>query len=212
MAYQPNYKYIPPLNKDFLTPIYDTLNGLVGLGKRFLRKVLTAAEIRDGDTVVDVGCGTGVLLALGKQQYPRTRFIGIDPDTRALGIARNRFAKNKFEVELIQAFAESVPLPDNSADRAVSSLVFHHLPDEIKRKAIQETYRILKPGGKVLIADFGPTKTSWMPKLLHLFENAEYLKGNLEGLIPVYLQQAGFTEVKIVAKYFPGAAVTVGIK
>lgn len=212
MVYQPNYKYIPPLNRDFLTPIYDTVNGFIGLGKRFLRKVLAVIEIQNGHTVLDIGCGTGVLLALGKQRYPHTRFIGIDPDTQALSIAKNRFAKNNLEVELVQAFAESIPLPDSSIDRVVSSLVFHHLPDEIKCKAIQEIYRILKPGGKVVIADFGPTKVNWMPKLLHLFENIEYLKGSLQGLIPAYLRDTGFTSVKVIAKYFPGTNVVQAIK
>jgi ubiquinone/menaquinone biosynthesis C-methylase UbiE len=210
MTYQPDYKYIPPINKHFLTPIYDRLCSLGNFGLSFRRKVIKLAKIKDGDIVVDVGCGTGVFLQETGKQHS-VRLIGIDPDKQALAIAQAQLKKAGIEAELHESYAERLPLADNLADIVASSLAFHHMPDAIKRKAAQEIYRILKPGGRVIIADFGPNR-SWIVKLLHLFEKIEYLEGNIKGLIPVFLRESGFRNVTAVAKHFPGVTIIVGEK
>lgn len=204
MTYQPNYQYIPPLNKDWLTPVYDFFSALVGLGSGFKRRVLQAAQIRNGDQVADIGCGTGLFLALARQQYPNAKLAGLDPDARALAIARRRLSGQGPEVELIQAFAESLPWPASSLDVVVSSMVFHHLPDFSKQKAALEIFRVLKPGGRVLIADFGPAPSPWLIRLLYLFEQVEYLEGNFRGLIPLYLKAAGLEDIYTAGRHFPG--------
>lgn len=212
MPYQPNYKYIPPLNKDWLTPIYDFSCSIVGLGKSFKRKVLHSINIKDSDTLIDVGCGTGVLIEIVKKEHPNLKIIGFDPDVNALRIAKRRLSKAGLQAEIIETFAENLPLPDSSIDIAFSTLVFHHLPKEIKQKAIAEIYRVLKPQGKIVIADFGPAASGFLARLLHLFENIEYLEDNLKGLIPIYLEQAGFAEIKTISKHFPGTAIVSAIK
>ena len=95
-------------------------------------------------------------------------------------------------MELIEGYAENLPLSDNSVDVVYSSLVFHHLPNDIKKKAIDEMYRVLKPGGQVVIADLGESRNKFLARLFCLFTKFQYLKGNLAGLIPQYLNEAGF--------------------
>lgn len=197
MAYQPNYKYIPPFEFDFLTPIYDYTCSIIGLGKGFRQQVLKSVEIKSGQTILDVGCGTGVFLEVLKQKYPNVKAVGVDPDKKALKIACKRLADEG--IELKESFAESLPLGDQSVDIVFSSLAFHHMPSVIKQKAIQEIHRVLRPGGKVVIADFGPMRNRILARVLFFWEKFEYLEGNLKGLIPQFLNQTGFRNVHSVA-------------
>lgn len=208
MFYKPDYSYIPPITWSVLTPLYDFFCFLGGLGPGFKARVLNAVEIQDGMKVADIGCGTGVFLKVAKQKFPNVRFVGVDPDKQALGIAERRLAKAGVSVELKNALAESLPLPPESADVCFSTLAFHHMPNEVKRKAIQEIYRVLKQGGKAVIADFGETRSVFFRKLL-FFEKIEYLEGNFRGLIPQYLKEAGFKNVRVASRHFPGIEVVV---
>jgi len=211
MPYQPHYRYIPPLEHDWLTPFYDLGCFLVGLGKSFKAQVLQSVEIKDGDTIADIGCATGVFLGLAQRTFPHSHVIGVDPDRRALAIARARFVRANFDVELHQAFAESLPIPDTSIDICFSTLAFHHMPDEVKRKALEEMKRVLKPNGRIVIADFGPTRNCWLRRVL-FFEKIEYVKGNLEGIIPRFINEIGFKKLSVAGKKFPGIVIFIALK
>ncbi len=211
MSYKPEYKYLPPFGRHTLTPMYDFFCSVTGINKRFREKVLRAVPLQDSYTVADVGCGTGVFLKVAGDHYPHVRFLGFDPDSRALEIAKGRLIKSGLKVELEQAFAESLPMPDVSVDVCFSSLAFHHMPDTIKKKAIAEIHRVLKPGGRVVIADFGETKSVFIRKIL-FFEKLEYIEGNFRGLINLYLKEAGFRDIKTVFERFPAIKILVGRK
>ena len=204
--YKPSYNYLPPIGPHLLTPLYDTICFLMGLGKSFKRQALSSVPINDGETIADIGCATGVFLELAKNKYRNSRIIGIDPDAKALAIAKKRLAYRGLDAELYEAFAESLPLPNNSVDICFSTLAFHHMPDDVKRKALEEMMRILKPFGRIVIADFGPTKGYWLRRLL-FFEKMEYLKGNLDGVIPQFINELGFKELGVAGKKFPGIVI-----
>ncbi len=211
MSYKPNYKYIPPITWPVLTPLYDFACTISGLGSGFKARVLNSVQLRDGMTVADIGCGTGVFLKVAKQKYPNVRFIGLDPDKQALAIAERRLAESRLSVELKEAFSESLPLPDQSVDVCFSTLAFHHMPNNIKRDAMKEIYRVLKDGGKVIIGDFGATESLLLRKIL-FFEKLEYIDGNFKGLIPQYLKEANFKNIKVVNHHFPGIDIVVAKK
>lgn len=206
MTYEPTYHYLPPASHRRLTPLYDIGCTLLGLGKKFKKKVLDAQPLVGGMTVIDVGCGTGVFLEIAKQKYPGVRFIGIDPDKDALAIAKKRFERAHLDIELIHSFAESLPLENASVDICFSTLAFHHMPDEIKERAIKEIYRVLKPGGAIIIADFGPSDSTAFRKAL-FFEKLEYIEGNLKGLIPKFLTDTGFSPPEVIGRHWPGIAI-----
>ncbi len=205
--YKPDYHVIPPMNKSWLTPWYDFLCTISGFGKRFKMKVLKLMTVKDGETIVDVGCGTGMFLELAAKKYPHVKLMGIDPDKEALVIAKSRLKKLNRPAEFHEAFAEAIPLQDVSVNICVSSLAFHHMPDLIKQKAAKEIFRILKPGGCFIIADFGKSESFLLKTLLRPFENLEYLKGNFQGLIPQFLEEAGFKNVRIIGKHFPAISI-----
>lgn len=193
-----SYKIVPALGLDFLTPFYDVACSLIGYGKPLKQKVLQASGFRYGESLLDVGCGTATLVMLAKSQHPTSRVVGIDPDEKILRIARRKIKYGySLDIELIKSGAEQLPFESGSFDIVVSSLVFHHLPIDIKKQALREVYRVLKPTGRFLLADFGPAKTM-LPKvlfalarILHL-EEWNSLQDNIHGRIPVFLKEAGF--------------------
>ncbi len=181
----------------------------MGLGKKFKKRVLGSVPVQDGQSIADVGCGTGVFLEIAKEKYPHSRVVGLDPDKEALVIARSRLEKKKLAAELTEGRVETLPFPDDSFDFVFSTLAFHHIPDEHKPKAIQEIHRVLRNGGKLLIADFGESR-SWSLRLLLGFER--HVKGNFEGLIMAGLQANNFRDVKILWKKWPGIQVVFAKK
>ena len=206
MEYKPSYKYIPPISWHILTPLHDFSCNIIGLGRKFKQEVLDSISLNNNNVIADIGCGTGVFLEIAKEKYPEASFIGVDPDEKSLTIARERFKKAKLIIELKEGFAECLPLADSSVNICFSTLAFHHMPDDIKRKAIQEMHRILISGGTVVIADFGKS-TGILFKLFHIFQKIEYIKGNFDGLIIKYLDEVGFKNTRVVGNHFPGIQV-----
>lgn len=210
MTYKPNYKFIPPLNFDWLTPAYDFLCSITGLGKSFKKKILDIGKIEGSQIVVDVGCGTGIFLQIAGEKFPNTEIIGIDPDRRSLQIAKKR-TKKFSNIQYIEAFGEKIPLESETVDICFSTLALHHMPDDMKKKTLEEIFRILKKGGKVIITDFGKLKKK-IYKYILFFEHIEYLKGNLDGLIPQYMEKAGFKNIKLAGKKFPNIHILTAQK
>lgn len=200
------YKIAPALGLNILTPFYDFACSVIGYGRPLKQKVLKASGFKYGESLLDVGCGTATLVMLAKSQHPTSRVVGIDPDEKILRIARGKI-KNGYEldIELIKARAEQLPFKDHSFDVVVSSLVFHHLPTEIKKQAFREIHRALKHDGRFMLADFGPATT--LPKILftlaRVFHLEEWssLQDNIHGRIPILLGEAGFYAQEVQPPY-----------
>jgi SAM-dependent methyltransferase len=78
--------------------------------------------------------------------------------------------------------------------------VFHHLEREDKRRSLAEIWRVLAPGGRFVLLDFGPPANAWERALRRLFVRADSLGDNLHGRLPGFLEQAGFQEVRETAR------------
>lgn len=98
-------------------------------------------------TIVDIGCGTCRLLRTVSANWPEAALFGVDPAEQML-LAAHRHNPN---VTFILAPAESLPLPDQTAEMVLSSISFHHWADP--QRGIQEVARILRPGGWFCLAD-----------------------------------------------------------
>lgn len=198
------YKVVPAFTFNFLTPFYDFITELLGFGPSFKEKVIMLVHFQNGESLLDIGCGTGSLLIPAKKHNPGSRIVGVDPDQHILDIAQKKIKKAGVEVELIKAYGEHLPFNSASFDVVVSTLVFHHLPSEIKIQTIKEAYRILKKNGRFLLADFGkPDNAVWKAILAleSIFEEARYMRDNLEGKLPVFLEKAGFKVTNMPPKY-----------
>lgn len=197
-------RYTPPAGLHSLTPLYDFLTSVTGFGKNYKRRVLHSVDLTGRETLLDVGCGTGVLLEAAKRAYPPLTAIGIDPDRRALQIARGRLDRAGLEAALHPAFGQSLPLPDASVDLCFSTLAFHHMNNEDKPKAFTEIYRVLKEEGRFILSDFYASKlqSRLRPKSTLLSE--EMLAG--------YLDRAGFQNVQLLWRKFPFVRTIVAEK
>ena len=141
---------------------YDGLINLMTLGRmrRLRQMTVDYAQIQPGESVLDVGCGTGAVtipakMKVGSQGYA----VGIDPDPDMIGIARQKAMKAGLEIDFRVGVIESLPFSDETFDVVTSSLMMHHLSDKLRVKGLAELWRTLKPGGRILIADM--RRPSW---------------------------------------------------
>ena len=188
-----NKTHIPPLRFRFLTFAYDFVCSFIGLGKEFKQKIIEKTDISSNKKVIDIGCGTGVLTLEIKRKFRNAQVTGIDPDKDALSIAIKKAKKERLEIDFFLTGAEKLPFKNNSFDFAISSLAFHHMPLEIKKAAVKETFRILKSKGKFYIFDFKPRKMTFLN--FWTFWEMEYARDNYEGKIRVLLTDAGFQDI-----------------
>jgi ubiquinone/menaquinone biosynthesis C-methylase UbiE len=111
-----------------------------------------AGRDQRGVTLLDVACGTGRLLRQVRLAYPAMILKGVDLSQSYLEEARKHVAGLR-AAELIRAAAESMPLPDASADIVTCIFLYHELPPEVRRQVTGEIARVLKPGGMLVFLD-----------------------------------------------------------
>jgi ubiquinone/menaquinone biosynthesis C-methylase UbiE len=130
-----------------------------GEEQRLREMTANLAGIAAGETVLDVGCGTGTMALVAKRRVGDSgRVVGIDPSRRLLAGARRKAARAALTVDFREASIEMLEFPDKSFDVAMGSFMIHHLPDQVAYKGLAELHRVLKPGGRLLLIDFVRTE------------------------------------------------------
>lgn len=135
---------------------YDLLVGVVTFGREriYRRRIADMAQLHAGESVLDVGCGTGSLALVVKDSVgPTGRVCGIDPGGRQIARACHKAARRGLSIEFQLGVIEQLPYPEATFDVVLSTLMMHHLPDDLKRRGLAESARVLKPGGRLLIID-----------------------------------------------------------
>jgi ubiquinone/menaquinone biosynthesis C-methylase UbiE len=200
----PSRSYTPALACRRLTPLYDGALELVGFGAAFKRHVAVLLEVQPHEAVLDLGCGTGTLLAALVDSRPEGTYTGVDPDPAVLAIARRRLASRTARLQLAQAYAQELPFADRAFDAVVSTLVFHHLPDEVKRQTLVEVRRTLRPEGRFLLVDLGRPRSAVGRALFRvgsLFDGGANTRANRAGELPAMLTAAGFAVTEAATPY-----------
>lgn len=193
---QQKSKYIPALSWKVLTPFYDTFFRLTMREELFKRRLIEQAQIRSGQRVLDLGCGTGTLTIMVKQAHPDSEVIGLDGDPQILDIARYKAIQTGSPITFDEGMADQLPYPDASFDRVLSSMVFHHLSTQDKERALTEIYRVLKPDGQFHLADFGVPHSFYAKIIGWLIRRFERLDDNVNGRIPEMFVRAKFSVAK----------------
>src|SRR4030067_3626382 len=147
--------FIPALNREWLTPVYDPPIRWTMRESTFKPRLVQEARIAPGYRVLDLGCGTATLTILIKQMHPESEVTGLDIDARILDVAREKISRAGLDITLNQERSYALSSPDDSFDRILSSLVFHHLRTDDKVRAAREAFRVLRPGGELPGGDVG---------------------------------------------------------
>lgn len=192
---------------------YDLTVQLLTLGQsRKLRAwTVDAAKIRAGETVLDVGCGTGELTLLAKRATGETgRVYGIDASPEMIEFARDKAAREKLDVEFRLEPIEHLTFADDSMDVVLSSLMMHHLPGDLKRAGLQEVQRVLKPGGRVVIVDLKRADSRVEHILSHLMAHGGMTRGLQD--LPALMQELGFVNIEFTNARVPMLGMVRGEK
>jgi ubiquinone/menaquinone biosynthesis C-methylase UbiE len=197
-------KYIPALRYDILTPFYDMVVGLTTREKLFKQALVEQAKIRVNQRVLDLACGTGTLAVLLKRDAPQAEIMGIDGDPKILALAKEKARAGNFDVQLDEGMSFALPYADESFDRVISSLFFHHLTRENKLKTLREVWRVLKRGGEMHIADWGLPDNllmSFLSRLIQILDGFETTSDSFGGLLPELIGDAGFETIEETGYY-----------
>ena len=185
------------MGHDRLLPLYDPVTRLLGIRRGHLR-LLDAARIRPGDRVLEIGCGTGNLALLVKREIPNAEVTGLDPDPRALERAARKARRRGVALRLDRGFAGALPYADASFDVVLSAFMFHHLPETEQEGMLAEARRVLAPGGRLELLDFGGAAEPTGRVARRMLRNA-HMRGNLGDRVPALMRAAGFPEAAQVA-------------
>jgi len=191
-------KYIPALKYDWLTKLYDPVVSTLMPEKQFKQALIDQASLMPDSRVLDFGCGSLTLTLMAAEKCPDANFHAIDVDTQILSIAEKKLARSTAKVTLLHYDGHTLPFGNGYFDKVVSSLVFHHLSREQKRQALSEIFRVLKPNGELHIADWGRAENPFMRGVFYIVQLLDGFKtttDNVKGLLPVYINQAGFKDV-----------------
>lgn len=140
--------------------LYDLLVFIATRGREsaFRQKVLDLARLKPGESVLDVGCGTGTLAIAARRRVGHDgNVFGIDASPEMIATAGKKARKAGLEINFRNQSIEALPFPDGRFDAVLSTVMLHHLPRKVREAGIREIRRVLKPGGRVLIVDFAGT-------------------------------------------------------
>ncbi|WP_445528787.1 class I SAM-dependent methyltransferase [Streptomyces cyslabdanicus] len=138
---------------------YNLLVTVIFGGRRgALNTTLVAASgVRPGDRVLDIGCGPGVFAGrLAEAVGPGGGVVGVDPSAPMVAYA-TRHAGRAANCRFVRGAAQSLDLPDGEFDVVTSTFAMHHIAEAHREAALAQMYRVLRPGGRLLVADAFPT-------------------------------------------------------
>jgi ubiquinone/menaquinone biosynthesis C-methylase UbiE len=177
--------------------LYDTCADVCFFGRRraSFQALIAAAGVRPGQRVLDVGCGTGYFARLLAEAVgPAGLVVGIDPSPAMITYAR-RTAGPASTCRFRVGTAEALAFPAEHFDVVVSSLVVHHLPEDLRVPALHEMRRVLRPGGTLLVAEAQLPRHGLGWRLLARLHGYDRMARRVPQLEPL-AAQAGFGEIR----------------
>jgi ubiquinone/menaquinone biosynthesis C-methylase UbiE len=191
--------YLPAVRFDLLTPLFDVFVRATTRERTFKERLLEQARLDEAVDVLDLGAGSGTLAIWAKESAPALHIRGLDGDPAIVRQAVRKAARAGVEISFDEGLSYELPYEDESFDRVLSSLFFHHLVLRDKERTIAEVVRVLRPGGELHVADWGEPR-SLPAKLgataIRRFDGDEPTRDNLAGRLPELFEAGGLADAR----------------
>ncbi|MEN5051144.1 class I SAM-dependent methyltransferase [Brevundimonas naejangsanensis] len=193
--------FTPALGLPALTNSYDRVLAFMTREHQWRSQLVSSIAPRAGEVIVDIGSGTGSLAIMLKTVTPDSRVIAMDPDPQARRLAEHKARKSEADINFITAMGADAAdaVPHRSIDKVVVCLVLHQCRMAEKRAILSAAHAMLKPGGRLFIADYGLQPDPAMKvlfNLVRLLDGYSDTRANKNGQIPILMGQAGFGSVQ----------------
>jgi len=135
---------------------YDLIMVLLTLGreKKLRQDEIKLAQLKPGDKVLEIGCGTGTLSLAAKVQVGSSgEVVGIDIAPEMVAVASHKTTRKGVDVTFQVGSIAGIPFPDNRFDVVMCSFMIFHMPEDVRKKGFPEIHRVLKSGGHLFILD-----------------------------------------------------------
>lgn len=180
-----------------MVPSYDSYMRKVTFGREHILREMTVglAQVKPGDSVLEVGCGTGTLtLAAKRKAGPSGKAFGIDLIPGMIEASRRKAAQANEEITFQLGSINDIPFSENQFDVVMCSFMIFHMSEDTRRKGIAEIHRVLKPQGRLLVLDLAlPAQPVQRVIAKTLFGGM--LGHDLRELLPL-MEVSGFSEVE----------------
>ncbi|MBN8809137.1 MAG: class I SAM-dependent methyltransferase [Sphingomonas sp.] len=183
------------------TRLYDAALRVFTRERRWRGAVMDAVAAANPRTVLDVGCGTGTLAIGMASRIPGALVTGLDPDTEALAIAARKTAGVRQSIAWRIGFASDAALDGRASafDVVTCTLVLHQVPLAGKAVGLSAMQAALRPGGRLVLADYSEQRLPLMRALFRLtvqrIDGREDTQPNADGVLPRLIAGAGFADV-----------------
>jgi ubiquinone/menaquinone biosynthesis C-methylase UbiE len=186
-----------------MVPSYDSYMRKVTLGREQALREMTVdlAQVKPGDRVLEVGCGTGTLtLAAKRRAGPSGKAFGIDVIPGMIELSQRKAALANEDIAFQLGSIDDIPFSANQFDVVMCSFMIFHMSETVRRKGIAEIYRVLKPQGRLLVLDLAlPTRP--LPRAIAKMLFGGMLQHDLRELLPL-MKDAGFSEIELAQAKF----------
>ena len=187
------------ISLDYLAEHYDLLTPTER--SRFRRKQIGMVGLRKGERVLEVGCGTATLSILAKRITGETGIVeGVDLAPKMIAKAQRKARASSLEISFKCASIDALPYADERFDAVISSFMFHHLPVEIKRRGLEEIYRVLTKGGRFFLSDFCSPHYLTIPIMVLMLIWWAPTRHQLFGKLPRLIEESSFGGPNLIKK------------
>lgn len=161
----------------------------------WVRQALIQASFGQPRNILDLGCGTGSTTLMLKQAFPDAEVTGLDLSPYMLVMAEYKAKQAGLNIQWRHGLAEATCFANQQFDLITASLLFHETPPSIAQAILQECFRLLMPGGQVIILDGNQKTLRHSEWLTNIFEEP-YIQDYAAGSIDAWLGAAGFEKIR----------------
>lgn len=186
-----------------MVPSYDSYMRKITFGReRILREMtVSLAQVKPGDSILEVGCGTGTLTLAAKQKAGLLgKVFGIDVIPGMIELSQRKAAQANEDITFQLGSIDDIPFSENLFDVVMCSFMIFHMSEDTRRKGIAEIYRVLKPNGRLLVLDLALPTPPIQRAIAKMFFGG-MLQHELRELRPL-MDASGFSDVEIAPVKF----------